>query len=79
VNGTLVARRTRTTFVEPGSIGTSSTEGEALPTVTSAWLARAVAGPRQPSGGIRTRRPGPPAAQVVAVQVRRPAGSSYLS
>jgi hypothetical protein len=27
VNGTVVARRTRTTFVEPGSLGTSSTEG----------------------------------------------------
>ena len=27
VNGTVVARRTRTTLVEPGSLGTSSTEG----------------------------------------------------
>jgi integrase len=27
VNGTTVVQRTRTTFVEPGSLGTSSTEG----------------------------------------------------
>jgi hypothetical protein len=64
VNGTVVARPARTTLVRPGSIGTSSTAGEARP-AAPASLARA-AGPRQGSGGIRTRCQAPSPSEVVA-------------
>lgn len=37
--------------------------------VMPAWLARAV-GPRQPSGGMRTRRRNPPSVQVGAMKMR---------
>jgi hypothetical protein len=77
MNGTIVARLARTTFVECGSVGTNSTAGEARP--GDACLVGKGRWPAAGPGGIRTRLHAGRATEVMGRKRLRPAISSYPS